>query len=403
MSITKQNIRNFASSKDCTGCMACIDSCNYNAITYGLSTKGYIKIYVNNKACVGCAKCISVCPQLSCHQYSTENKLANGYAVWNNDVEQRKTSASGGAFSAIATYILKNGGIVYGAALDGFEVKHIRIDNVVDLVLLQNAKYQHSITKGIYKSVRRDLILGNIVLFSGLGCQVAALYSFLGKISTENLYTIDTICGGVSTILPMLELKHSGKYHGILSFRDKEKHGWSSKGFSYRLKMVGKYGNEVDLGNNNLVLNSFSSKILKRSSCLNCQFVGLQRNSGCTVGDFWGDKCFKSQHSNGLSAIIIHDSKMENLLKKCNLSLKPVDVESIASGNPNLFYGNFKGIRYLLSRHLSFIFLKCRINKWAYALSDWNSIFSLEMRMYMRFIHKYIKKAFMLQIKQIRK
>ena len=111
----------------------------------------------------------------------TNNNNSQPYAGWCNNTQLRSLSASGGIFAAIAKTMLNNNGVVYGAAIDGFEVKHIRVEVETDLHKIQGTKYQPSITKGVYKLVKKDLQNGRLVLFSGLSCQINALYSFLGK------------------------------------------------------------------------------------------------------------------------------------------------------------------------------------------------------------------------------
>lgn len=389
------SIAGFAKSCDCTGCMSCLDICPHDAIHYRTDKNGFIRISVNDSSCVDCGACRRVCPGLNKMEYGKNSGTAEAFAAWSNDAILRNRSASGGVFAAVASYVLKCGGVVYGAAIDGFDVRHIRIDKIDELHLLQNSKYQQSITEGVYKSVRADLKAGKTVLFSGLGCQVAALYKFLGRLNTDNLYTIDTICGGVATGLPMLDLKKSGQYDGIVSFRDKSGCGWSSKGFKYRFKMKDKNGAETDLGHDNLVLSCFSSKLTKRASCLNCNFVGIYRKSDCTIGDFWGVEDFKSEQHNGISAVIVHTNKMLTLLQDADITKHRVDVRKVAKGNPNLYYGNFKDARHLLSRRLVFFFLRNGMNKLAYLTNSYNSLLSIEMRLYLRFAGKRIQKSFL--------
>ena len=336
-----------ASSKECTGCMACIDACPHTVLKAAIDANGYYTIITDTeKQCVECGKCSQVCPILNLTQVTGESFP---YAAWNKDSEQRKQSASGGIFAALASSVIRKGGCVYGAAIEGFDVKHLRITDECELYRLQGSKYQHSDMTGVYKQVRNDLRQGMYVLFSGLGCQVAGLLSFLGKTKKEKLYTIDTICGGLSTMLPMLHLKASGKYKGIFSFRDKE-NGWQSKGFRYSLKMIRKDGSIEDLGLDNMVLNTFSSKLLKRSSCLDCKFVGLHRNSDCTIGDFWGDESFKEQHHEGLSVLIVHNDRIVSLIKEAHVEAKSVSWKEVITDNRNIYWTHYPLIRYFFSR-----------------------------------------------------
>lgn len=374
------SILRFAKSNDCTACMACLDVCSHKAISHTIDRNGFIRMSVDTYICTNCGACRLVCPGLNDADYG-KSEMAKAYAAWNNNDKQRQASASGGVFAALATYVLECGGVVYGAAIDGFKVKHIRIDKSENLHLLQNSKYQHSVTEGIYKQIKQDLKIGKTVLFSGLGCQVAAVYAFLREQRCDNLYTIDTICGGLSTMLPMISLAESGKYKSIISFRDKT-NGWKANGFTYSLKLKEKNDKIKDLGNQNLTLKCFSAKITKRSSCLDCPFVGIFRRSDLTIGDFWGDSDFTSQHIKGLSAIIVHSARILKLLRHANLSLKEVEIGKVASGNPNLYFGDFKGVRRLISRCLALFFLRKGLCHWAWPLVDYDSMFSLEMRLY---------------------
>ncbi len=333
--------------KECTGCMACVDACPHTILRATIDINGYYTIVPDSeKQCTECGRCSQICPILNL--VPTTGKSVP-YAAWNKDSNQRKQSASGGIFAALASSIIRKGGSVYGAAIVGFDVKHLRITDERELYRLQGSKYQHSDMTGIYRQVRNDLRQGMYVLFSGLGCQVAGLLHFLGKTQKEKLYTIDTICGGLSTMLPMLHLKESGKYKGILSFRDKE-NGWQSKGFRYSLKMVRKDESIENLGLDNLVLNTFSSKLLKRSSCLDCKFVGLHRNSDCTIGDFWGDESFKEQHHEGLSVLIAHNDRIISLIEDAHVEANPVSWKEVIADNRNINWTHYPLIRYFFSR-----------------------------------------------------
>ena len=395
------NIAKFAKSSECTACMACLDTCPHAAIGYAIDKNGFLRISVDHNRCTDCGACWKNCPGLNGKRYG-ESKIAEAFAGWNNDEKQRQFSASGGVFAALATYVLQCGGLVYGAAIHGFEIKHIRVNNFEDLYRLQNSKYQHSVTAGVYKQVKEDLRQGKTVLFSGLGCQVAALYAYLRHEPYDNLYTVDTICGGLSSMLPMFSLAGSGNYRGIISFRDKG-NGWKSIGFTYRLKLTGSDGTVKDLGNQNIALKCFSAKITKRASCLNCRFVGFKRQSDCTIGDFWGDTDFSHQHSNGLSSLIVHSERMYELLQKANLTMCEVDIAKIAHGNPNLYFGDFKGIRRLMSRHLAFFFLRNKLYRLVWSLVDYESKLSFEMKLYGRLSQRKVEKTLEDQLKLLSK
>lgn len=372
---------NIARKQDCTGCMACVDSCSRSALVPQVDLYGYYEILFDSTKCISCGLCTKTCPVVT--KVSNITKKSTPYAIWNNNKELRSKSASGGAFSALALRVLQEGGVVYGACIEGFDVKHKRVDSIEDLSSILGSKYQHSVTDGIFKLVRKDLKDGLSVLFCGMACQVAGLKNFLRNTNIDKLYTIDTICGGLSTMLPMLELKNTGKYSSIISFRDKE-NGWQSKGFRYALKMQKIDGTVENLELDNLVLNSFSSKLLKRSSCLDCQFTGYNRVSDCTIGDFWGDEKFKNQHKEGLSVIIVHNERIFKLLNKSEIEFKRISFEDFIHNNHNYYWTHYPEIRHFFSRKKALDALREGNTKLASKLLQPNSFAGIFMRIYLK-------------------
>ncbi|MBW9203927.1 4Fe-4S dicluster domain-containing protein [Bacteroidales bacterium SW292] len=380
MTLSNHKIPQVASKTACTACMACIDSCNHNALSYDIDKNGFFSIKVNTQQCIGCGACTKHCPVLNVTPNENKHYL-ECFSAWSNDDKLRERSASGGGFIAIAMEIIKQGGIVYGAVIDGLAVKHKRIEYADELHLLQGSKYQPSILAGIYKSVRSDLNAGRLVLFSGLGCQVAGLYSFLGKGKNyDNLFTIDTICGGVSTMLPIINLNRENKYTSIISFRDKE-HGWQSRGFKYQLKMLATDGQIVNLSDQNMVIRAFCNKIGKRDSCLDCSFSGIHRMSDCTIGDFWGIEIDEKEERKGVSALLVHSERFSVFVRSCNITLNRVDWEKIATSNPCLYFNHFPIIRHFISRKLFLRALKKGKDKQATMILE-SFITKLETKIY---------------------
>lgn len=338
---------NLASLRACTACMACIDSCTKKALSFYISDEGYYQIKIDPIKCVECGRCSRVCPVLN-YPSNPNRSSKKAFAVWDQNEKIRAKSSSGGAFSAIARFILEKHGVVYGAAIEGFKVKHTRVTSLNQLYRLQGSKYQQSEVSEIYKQVKADLLNGLLVLFSGMSCQIAALISYLGKTDKSNLYTIDTICGGVSTLLPMLQLEKQGKYVRIISFRDKQ-YGWKPKGFHYSLKMQTPDGVIEDLSYNNAIIKSFCTPVLKRFSCINCKFKGLQRFSDATICDFWGIKNYKDQHYNGVSGLIVNNQRIEDLIKNSSLEKYEVSLKNILDYNPS-YYWNYSVYLYDIRR-----------------------------------------------------
>ena len=138
-----------------------------------------------------------------------------------------KKTASGGFFSVCAEKILRQGGVVYGAAFTSeCHVRHIRVDAIGELWKLQGSKYVQSEIGNSYKLAKNDLQQGKTVLFSGTPCQIAGLKNYLKK-EYDNLYTIDLICHGVPSqkmFLDYVATLSSEKIEDFV-FRDKTR-GW---------------------------------------------------------------------------------------------------------------------------------------------------------------------------------
>ena len=150
--------------------------------------QGFLRATIKEDQCTNCGlcgkRCIALHPQ---HKNVTPPKC---YAMMAND-ETRKISSSGGMFTVAAEYILNLGGYVCGAAYrDNFEVEHIIIDHASQLGRLRGSKYMQSEAGAVYPRVKQLLEKGKYLLFTGMPCQVAGLYAYLGK-DYERLYTIE--------------------------------------------------------------------------------------------------------------------------------------------------------------------------------------------------------------------
>ena len=155
-----------AQYKECTGCMACVDSCIHNALWGSLNEEGHIVPLVDESKCVNCKLCERACPVVGKLPYS-QSPVASSFAGWAKDKVVRKKSATAGAFSALAQYVFSKGGVVCGASnVDGVQVKHICIGKVDELNKLQGSKYTQSNAEGIYKTVYGKLKQGKLVSYN---------------------------------------------------------------------------------------------------------------------------------------------------------------------------------------------------------------------------------------------
>lgn len=337
---------NLASKDTCTGCMACVDSCHIKALSSYIATDGHLYVKCNDTVCTSCGKCEKKCPIVSHYDYERKGGQSIPYAAWATDDNIRLRSASGGVFAALAKKIIIEGGYVAGAIMDGLRVKHILTNNIDDLVKIQGSKYQQGNLTSIYNHVKDKLDKNKTVLFSGAPCQVAALYSFLGKYKKyDNLITIDIVCGGFPSILPMKVFSEKENITIIESFRDKQ-YGWKSIGYKYCLTAKKQDNYLTNYGYNNLVIQSFSSSLTNRHCCSNCNFSYRRRHSDLTIADFWGEKNFPEQHFKGVSCIILHNEDIMNFLIHSSIEIHPAKWGEIIPYNPRLVYAKRPYMRF---------------------------------------------------------
>lgn len=350
--LMNKKIELFENKKDCCACGACVNACPKNAITMRTDEYGFMYPSINEELCVQCGLCRKVC---NFQKEIKESKPEKTFVAVNKSEEQKAKSASGGIFSAIATKVLKNGGIVYGVCLEKtydnqMEAKHIRISNLDDLVKLQGSKYVQSNINRILESVKCDLDNNLDVLFSGTPCQVDGLKGYLGK-EYSNLYTVDIICHGVPSLqffqdyLKLMEKKMDGNIIDF-SFRDKQ-FGWGLRG-KVTVERNGKIINEKVLSNISSYYSLFLQSVTYRENCYSCKYASKNRPSDLTIGDYWGvEKLYPDLIKNegyhfdvrkGISCILVNSSNGEKLLELAqeSLLLHPSSFEHASRYNGQL-------------------------------------------------------------------
>lgn len=309
---------NICEHDSCTACSACQSICHKHAITMITDDEGFQYPYINEDSCVECGLCIKTCPANK-ELDVTSSYPQQPYLAWINDDEVRLDSSSGGIFTALARYVISQGGVVCGAAYDDdMTVRHRIVDNENDLIHLRGSKYVQSITEGIFSDIKVYLNKGVMVYFVGTPCQVAGLKSFLKK-KYDNLLTSDLICHGVpSGNLFKEQIKYFerkvGKKIVDVKFRAKKRFGQG-----YDIQITTNTGaNEFFCAELVPYFNGFWKNITLRESCYKCQYASLHREGDITLADFWlVKKCFPDvRTSKGTSLVFVNSIIGENIFMK---------------------------------------------------------------------------------------
>ena len=319
----------------CTGCSACAAACPKDAIALVRDKEGFAFPAVDPERCVHCGICTKTCPMLRRRE---AGPLPAAFAAWNREADIRRDSTSGGAFSALADYVLENGGVVFGAALDGRQhLRHIACFRKEDLWRLRGSKYVQSDLEDVFREVKKCLETRQ-VLFTGTPCQVDGLYRYLG-IRPDRLTTCDLVCQGVPSpgvwedMARYIEKKR-GRELQTVRFRNKVE-GWKNSHFT----TVYDDGTvdtrplyETEYGR------AFGRALFLRPCCYRCPYACMSRPGDFTLGDLWGLRPdeLPEQQQKGVNLLLVNTPHGSYVFDQLPLSRQPFPVERAIAGNPRL-------------------------------------------------------------------
>ncbi|MCB2289991.1 Coenzyme F420 hydrogenase/dehydrogenase, beta subunit C-terminal domain [Clostridium sp. CS001] len=302
----------------CYGCSACYNICPERCIKMEQDNEGFFVPSVNKLECINCNLCEDVCIAINPSIYSSQYQIKSAYAGWTKDATIRYNSSSGGIYSEIAKVILEYGGNVYGVVFDK-ETKKVRYSSsdVCSFDLQRKSKYVEAELLDTYNGVKKDLLNGRNVLFSGTPCYVSGLKKYLGA-EYGNLITCDFICHGrppqelFLKHLNYLESTYKSKIKYV-DFRSKRL-GWG------RLQNfeVGFSSSKVKRFHicSDFYYSAFENAISLRQSCMRCQYANNTHHSDITLADYWEHmkkKEVKNDHR-GISLAICNTTKGEHMI-----------------------------------------------------------------------------------------
>lgn len=322
----------------CANCGACINTCPNDAISV-INDDIFFELYVDEDKCIQCGKCIKVCPL---NTFEPHLDLRAAYGGWSNDTEIVQRSSSGGVFSVIANYVLKKKGIVYGAAFsDDWKQVVFRSTKEVSIDEIRRSKYVESQPQYIFRTIKKDLETGILVLFCGSPCQVAGLKRYLNK-DYKNLLTCDFACGGMAShkiyenYIDKLEEKYRSKVESV-NFRPKL-YGWSMHAIKIDFMNGKSYKN---IGLYDPYMYSFVyGRTSIRENCYNCMFRD-NHYSDIIIADFWKWSTISDLDNSekGISLIITNSQSGEEIISaiKPEMTIKELDLQEAAYNcKPNL-------------------------------------------------------------------
>ncbi len=294
--------------KDCSGCSACAFVCPFNCISMTPDDEGFSYPVIDENICVNCNKCKDICPVFKEEDIGDfERKV---FIVQHKDEKIRRESTSGGAFTAIAEYVIENGGVVFGASYDeSFKVVHTSAVTKDELSKFRNSKYAQSDILASYNELKGFLEEGRLVLYSGTPCQIAGIKRVFGDY--ENLVTQDVVCHGIPS--PLVFEKYIAFQRSRYSIFDKVYFRDKYSGYTHSTMSL--YNNGKCLYHNGIeydpMLKLFFMEMISRPVCSDCHFKTSERVSDFTLWD-----CFFPQKINpdfddnkGTTHMLIHSKK----------------------------------------------------------------------------------------------
>lgn len=332
--------------EECCGCRACYNICPTKAITMAPDEKGFLYPSIDKDKCIDCGLCVKVC---DFRKFKPTKLTPCCYAVKHTDEKEISTSRSGAFFVALAQYVLDKSGVVFGCVIEDSRYVFIKFATDKEGVdAFKGSKYVQSDTRDTFKECADFLSQGKAVLFSGLGCQIHGLLSYLElrKVDTGNLIACDLVCHGAPS--PKIWEQYIDYRDGMsdykvvdVNFRNKELFGWRAHRESFLLSNATTTTTTTDW------TNAFYAHVMFRESCYNCKYTTPNRKSDFTIADYWGiEKNVPEFDDNkGVSLVLVRTQKAKDIFASLD-NIRAVKTDLKSSLQPQLQHPSHKGKGY---------------------------------------------------------
>ena len=287
------------------------------------------------------------------NEFNPDYSFIDAYQGYLIDEKLLLKSSSGGITRALSNAVIRLGGVVFGVRYsdDFYCAQYCRVECIDDIDKIIGSKYIYSDKKvmcrgntvSVYQAVVDELEQGKVVLFFGLGCDVAAVRKYVSNkdINTSKLFLVDLICQGPTfpeiqeSYLKRLENKYSSR---VCDFSVRYKlSGWNAPPFIRVDFENGKHYYESFYGSDF----GFAFSNYSRNGCYYCRFRGESHQSDITIGDYWGiEKQDAGYNKNGVSLMLVTTDKgrtLLNLVDKSDFIIRKADVDNAIRNNP-MFY-----------------------------------------------------------------
>ena len=320
-----------ADKKDCCGCAACVQACPKQCITMKEDNEGFLYPKVDESICVDCGLCESVCHEL--HPYD-ERKPQQVLAAVNKDEKVRLCSSSGDIFYILASKVIAESGVVFGARFDkDWQVVMDYAETLEGVKAFMGSKYVQARTETAFRDAKRLLQEGRKVLFSGSPCQIAALHHYLHK-NYENLTTVDFVCHGTPSPkvwrMYLNEVIKEGQRISSVEFRNKKK-GWKQFCFHLQYNEDDATVSMLSPAGKNHYMKAFLKDVILRPSCYACKAKSGRSHSDLTIADFWGiERVFPEMDDDkGIGMVFVNTDKGAKALDYDGMTTHTTDYETV--------------------------------------------------------------------------